>query len=90
MSDRKLRIVMRRYLPFAGRVVRTTLRATFVALFLTAAFAVVPALGTAADASSADAARQTGEGVLIAGGILVLTLGAAVLRWNGEEPGASI
>jgi hypothetical protein len=70
----------------AGHLARAAARAAFVALFLTAAFAVVPALSTAADTAPSGASRPVAEGVLIALGLMAMTVGAAIARWTGEEP----
>jgi hypothetical protein len=64
---------------------RSLLRGVAIALYLTAAFAVVPALGTAADTASPDASRPIAEGVLVALALMVLTVGTALVRWMREE-----
>jgi hypothetical protein len=69
----------------SAQVARTVLRATLIALFMTAAFAIAPALGTAADAAPTGTARPVTEGILVATALMVLVVGTAFARWNREE-----
>lgn len=69
-------------------LLRGTLRALVAALYLFAAFAIVPALSTGAESSSATDARPMVEGVLAAMALMLITIGMAVRRWsNGETLG---
>ena len=65
-------------------LIRSLASGATLALYLTAAFAIVPALGNAST-TSADAASVAVNGVLVAIGLLVVTLGTAVARWFREE-----
>jgi hypothetical protein len=69
----------------SAQVAGTVVRATLIALFLTAAFAIAPALGTAADAAANGSPRPVTEAILIATALMVLVIGTAVARWNREE-----
>ena len=69
----------------AGHAGLMVVRAAVIALFLTAAFAIAPALGTAADAAPNGTTRPVTEGILVATALLVLVVGTAVARWNREE-----
>ncbi len=64
---------------------RIVTRALVAALYLTAAFAIVPALSTGAEASAATDARPLAEGVLVALALMLITVGTAVYRWSHEE-----
>jgi hypothetical protein len=66
-------------------LLRSLVTAATIALYLTAAFALVPALGNAEGASGAGANRAAIDGVLVAIGLMMVTLGTAVARWFGEE-----
>jgi hypothetical protein len=69
----------------SAQVARTVVRATVIALFLTAAFAIAPALGTAADAAPNGSPRPVTEAILIATALMVLVVGTAMARWSREE-----
>jgi hypothetical protein len=60
-----------------------------IALYMTAAFALVPALGNAEGAGGADGSRAAAEGVVVAIGLMVITVGTAVARWMREESPAA-
>jgi hypothetical protein len=79
------RVVNRHLKQLSAQAVRTVVRATMIALFLTAAFAIAPALGTAADAAPNGAARPVTEAILIATALMVLVVGTAMARWSREE-----
>ena len=66
-------------------LLRGTLRALVAALYLFAAFAIVPALSTGAEASAATDTRPMAEGVLAALALMLITIGMAVRRWSSEE-----
>lgn len=69
-----------------GRLlVRGLLRASVAALYLACAFAIVPALSTGAESSSASDARPMAEGILAAMALMLITIGMAVRRWSSEE-----
>jgi hypothetical protein len=66
-------------------LIRSLARGAVIALYLTAAFAIVPALGTSADATSPDGSGPVTEGVLVAILLLIVTVGTALVRWAREE-----
>jgi preprotein translocase subunit SecY len=66
-------------------LIGSLLRGAAIALYLTVAFAVVPALGTASEATSPEASRPFAEGVLVATAVLAITIGTALTRWMREE-----
>lgn len=66
------------------RLIRSLLTGATIALYMTAAFAIVPALGSA-DTTDAGASQAAVNGALMAVGLLVVTLGTAVTRWFREE-----
>jgi hypothetical protein len=68
-------------------LVRGTLRALVAALYLFAAFAIVPALSTGADATASTGTRPMTEGILAATALMLITIGMAVRRWSSEETG---
>jgi hypothetical protein len=67
---------------------RSLLRATVIALYLTAAFAIAPAMSTGTEVEDPAAQGPMMAGVLAALGLMVVTVGAAIARWFREEPGA--
>lgn len=67
------------------RVVRSLAVGGTIALYMTVAFALVPALGSAEGADAATASRAAAQGVLVAIALLVITIGTAVARWMREE-----
>jgi hypothetical protein len=67
---------------------RSFLRAMFIALYLTAAFAIAPAMRTGAEIEDPAAHGPMMAGVLAALGLMVATVGAAIARWFREEPAA--
>ena len=66
-------------------LIRGLLRALVAALYLFAAFAIVPALSTGAEAAAATDTRPMVEGVLAAMALMLITIGMAVRRWSSEE-----
>lgn len=64
---------------------RSLLVGATIALYMTAAFALVPALGSAEVAGPADAGRTAAQGILVAFGLMIVTVGTAVARWMREE-----
>lgn len=67
---------------------RGLVRATVIALYLTAALAIAPALSTGAEIGDPAAQGPMMSGILVALGLVVVTVGTAVSRWFREEPGA--
>jgi ABC-type uncharacterized transport system permease subunit len=67
---------------------RNALRAMVVALYLTAALAIAPAVSTGAQIGDPAAQGPMLQGVLAALGLMVVTVGTAIARWFREEPGA--
>jgi hypothetical protein len=65
---------------------RMVTRALVAALYLTTAFAIVPALSMGTEASAATDTRPLAEGVLVALALMLVTVGTAVFRWSREEP----
>jgi hypothetical protein len=66
-------------------LIHRLMTAATIALYMTAAFALVPALGSAEGAGPSEASRAALEGVLVAIGLMVVTVGTAVARWFREE-----
>jgi hypothetical protein len=67
---------------------RSLLRATVIALYLTAAFAIAPALSTGAEIGDSAAQGPMLHGILVVLGLMVVTVGTAIARWFREEPAA--
>jgi hypothetical protein len=67
------------------RLLRALVTGATIALYMTAAFALVPALGSAEGAGPSSSGAAAVEGVLVAIGLMVVTLGTALGRWFREE-----
>lgn len=72
----------------ATRLARGLLRATVLAIYLTAAFAVAPALSSGPEVGGTSGQPLMADGILAVIGLMVVTLGTAVARWMREEPAA--
>jgi hypothetical protein len=70
--------------PSVRNLFRSVAFGATLALYMTAAFGLVPALGSA-EGASATGTASAAEGILVAIGLMVVTLGTAVARWMREE-----
>ncbi len=73
---------------FGSILARSLLRATVIAVYITAAFAIAPAMSTGAEIGDPAAQGPMLQGVLAALVLVVVTVGTAVARWMREDPAA--